>query len=263
MFNAIKFNASLRHRTLALGVLFFVVVIVLLPISAKAQCAKTWDASGEWEIRQGSAARTAVLRLNLAQSGSALSGTASRDGRTKVKVIGDSDGDNFSIAMDWLDGGELTIYRAKVSASGKLEGETYVGPNKRNRDTWYSDQPLTCGWSPGKSRGNLVPTRLSANAPVKTGQATGSLLRDPVIVASKAFFQPPYNPVGFVILTWDGGPDHPNAEVWVKFGNSRERVLVVKQPKGGQQIQAQRGQMYTYVLMDGRTVLATTTFVAQ
>ena len=82
-------------------------------------------------------------------------------------------------------------------------------------------------------------------------------------MASKAFFQAPYNPVGFVILTWDGGPDHPNAEVWVKFGNSRERVLVVKQPKGGQQIQAQRGQMYTYVLMDGRTVLATTTFVAQ
>ena len=97
MFNAIKFNASLRHRTLALGVLFFAVVIALLPMSAKAQCAKIWDGSGEWEIRQGAGVRPTVLRLNLEQSGSALSGTASRDmrtGSTKGKVFGDVDGDN-------------------------------------------------------------------------------------------------------------------------------------------------------------------------
>lgn len=263
MFNAIKFKASRRDRTSMFGVFFFAMAMVLLPISARAQCSKTWDASGEWEIRQGPVARTTVIRLNLQQSGSALSGTASRNvrtGSTKGKVTGDADGDNFTLGIDWLDGsGEYTTYRAMVAASGKLEGETYIGPNKRDRDTWYSEQPLTCGWRPGQSRGNLT-SRLSASAPVQTSQATGSLLKGPSIVASQAVFPTPYVTTGFVVLTWDAGPDHPNADVWFKSG--RDRVLLMKQPKAGQQIVVQRGQMYEYVLMDGRTVLATAIFVA-
>jgi hypothetical protein len=267
MFNAISY-ASHRCQTAVLGVFFFAAVMVLLPISAHGQCSKTWDASGEWEIRQGPVGRTTVIRLDLKQSGQALSGTASRDGvRTKGKVLGDADGDNFTLAIDGWDGGEYAIYRAKVPraapASGRLEGETYIGSEKRNRDTWYSDQPLTCGWSPGKSRGNLISPRLSANAPVQPGQATASLLKTPNMVASQAFFPVPLNPVGYVVLTWDAGPDHPNAEVWVRYNNSRDRVLLIKQPKGGQQIQVQRGQMYGYVLMDGRSVLATANVVAQ
>ena len=266
MFNAIKFNASCRNLTSVLGVIFFVVAMALLPISAHAQCARTWDASGEWEIRQGRGGST-VIRLNIKQSGSALSGKASRDGGIGTKavtgdVLGDADGDSFVISIDWLTGGELVIYRAKVSASGKLEGETYVGPNKRNPNSWYSDQPLTCGWSPGKSRGNLTG-KLSANDTAKPGQATGSLLKGPSIVASQAVFLTPYTSTGFVVLTWDAGPAHPDADVWVKYNGSRDRVLVMKQPKAGMQVVVQRGQMYTYVLMDGRNVLATATFVAQ
>lgn len=233
-------------------------VVALLPVSAKAQCAKQWDASGEWEIRQG----RRTIRLNLKQSGSALSGTASRDVGIGMKAvtgdaIGDADGDAFSIAIQWPGFSEYNIYRAQVSATGKLNGETYIGPDKRSRDTWYSEQPLTCGWSPGKSRGNLT-AKLSANAPVKTGGAT--LLKGPILVASQAFFPTPYSPTGFVVLTWDAGPDHPNADVWVKYG--RDRSLFMKQPKGGLQVQVQRSQQYTYVLMDDRTVLATATFVA-
>ena len=45
MFNAIKINASRRDRTTVLGVLFFAVVMVLLPISSQAQCTK-WYRSG-------------------------------------------------------------------------------------------------------------------------------------------------------------------------------------------------------------------------
>ncbi|HEV7700993.1 MAG TPA: hypothetical protein VGO43_12240 [Pyrinomonadaceae bacterium] len=261
MFNATKVNAS-RHRTsgLRVGVVLFAAVIVLLPISANAQCSRTWDASGEWEIHQGSGPRATVMRLNLTQSGNALSGTASRGG-TSSKVEGEADGDNFRLWFNVANSNELLIYAAQVSASGKLAGETYIGSTKRNRDTWYSDQPLTCGWSPGKSRGNLT-SRLSANAPVQPGSAAGYLAKGPILVASQPVFPLPSNPVGWFVLTWDAGPAHPNADVWVKYGNSREKVLVMKQPKGGQQIVLQRGQMYTYVLMDDRLVLATTTFVA-
>src|SRR5687768_13741926 len=104
MFNAIKFNTWRRLKSSVFGVLFFVMVVVLLPIPAKAQCAKTWDGSGEWEIRQGSGARTTIIRLNLTQSGIALSGTASRDvrtGSTKGTVTGDADGESFTLGIDW------------------------------------------------------------------------------------------------------------------------------------------------------------------
>ena len=266
MFNAIKFNTSCRNLTSMLGVIFFAVAMALLPISAHAQCSKQWDASGEWEIRQGRGGST-VTRLDLKQSGTALSGKAYRDAGIGTKavtgdVLGDADGDNFDISIDWLTGGELVIYRAKVRATGHLNGETSIGPDKRDREIWFSDQSLTCGWSRGKSRGNLTG-KLSANAPVQPGQATASLLKTPNMVASQAFFPVPLNPVGYVVLTWDAGPDHPNAEVWVRYNNSRDRVLLIKQPKGGQQIQVQRGQMYGYVLMDGRSVLATANVVAQ
>ena len=70
MFNAIKFNVLRRHRTAVFGVFFIALLMVLLSISAKAQCSKTWDASGEWEISQGLGAGT-VFRLNLKQSGNA------------------------------------------------------------------------------------------------------------------------------------------------------------------------------------------------
>src|SRR5437868_4031374 len=127
MFNAIKFNAKRRHRTSVLGVFFFAAVMVLLPISARAQCSKTWDASGEWEISQGLGAGT-VFRLSLKQSGSALSGTAfrqvksdARDGlatQTETgKVIGDADGDYFTVQIEWASGGELANYRGKILAS--------------------------------------------------------------------------------------------------------------------------------------------------
>ncbi|MBK7392869.1 MAG: hypothetical protein IPI64_06140 [Chloracidobacterium sp.] len=246
--------------SIKIAAFFFFVGIILLPVPAEAQCSKTWDASGVWEIRQGKGGKR-VIRLDLKQSGSGLSGKASRDGMTG-DVVGDTGGDDFSIAITWEGFDEMNVYRAQVSATGKLSGETYIGPEKRSRDTWYSDQPLTCGWSPGKSRGNLTG-RPSANDTAKPGQGVGSRLAAPVLVATQAYFPSPYNVVGQAILQWDAGSAYPNAEVWVKYGGSRERVLFVKQSKGGQQIEVVRGQVYTYALMDGRTVLATAVVVGQ
>lgn len=251
MFNLIKFSLL----CVALGA-------VLLPISAAAQCSRTWDASGIWQIRQG---RT-LITLDLKQSGSALSGAATRDVRIGTKglkgdVTGDADGDAFSIVIDWSDGG-YSAYRAQVSASGKLEGEVLGRNAVKTGERWYAEQPLTCGWTPGKNRGDLTG-KPSATSPVKPGQGVGSRLATPFLAATTPYFPPISRVVGQSILQWDAGPDHPNAELWVKYGGGRERVLFVKQPKGGQPVEVVRGQVYTYVLMDGRRVLASTVVVGQ
>jgi hypothetical protein len=87
-------------------------------------------------------------------------------------------------------------------------------------------------------------------------------LRVPFIVASQAIFPTPFVPTGFVVLTWDAGPDHPNAEVWFKVNNSGQ-ALFIKQPKGGQQLPVERGRYYEYILTDGGKTLNTAVFVEQ
>lgn len=253
MFNAVK-----------LAAVFFGVAITLLPIRADAQCSRTWDASGEWEISQGAGG---IIRLDLKQSGSAVSGTVSREvrsGRRETgKVVGDADSSTFTVQMEWASRpGELANYRGKILASGKAEGGVFYGASKTSSFSWYSLQPLTCGWNPGKSRGNLTG-KPSAEDTAKPGQGVGSRLAGPVLVAGQVYFPTPNIHMGQAVLQWDAGPDHPNAELWVKYGNSRERVPFVKQSKGGQQIQVQRGLVYTYILVDGRTILATTVVVGQ
>ncbi len=251
MFNSIK-----------LAALLFFVGSILLPVPAEGQCSKTWDASGVWEIRQGKGGKR-VIRLELKQSGSGISGKASRDGMTG-DVVGDTGGGDFSIAISWKGFDEMNVYRAQVSATGKLSGETYIGSEKRSPDTWYSDQPLTCGWTPGKSRGNLTG-RLSANDTARPGQGvgTGTRVGAPFLAAGQVYYTLPQNPIGQAALQWDAGTDHPNAEVWVYLGDSRERTMVAKQSKGGQQIQVIRGVIYRYALIDGRNILATAVVVGQ
>jgi hypothetical protein len=264
MFNAIKFNASHTYRKSVFGVFFFAVVMVFLSVSANAQC-RDWSAAGEWRLMQGTRGfGFDAVNLRLEQKGSAISGTASRKAMgVQGPVSGTLNGDSFSIEIAWSDG-RTSVYSSKVQLSGKLQGEIHHKNSGKVNDPWYSEGELACktltGGRPIRTAG--TGPRPSGSAPVQTGQATGSLLKAPSLVASQAIFPTPYTPQGFVVLTWDAGPDHPNADVWVKYNNSRERVLLVKQPKGGQQVAVQRGQMYSYVLMDGRTVLATTTFVA-
>lgn len=91
-----------------------------------------------------------------------------------------------------------------------------------------------------------------------TGQANSGTAS---LNASRTIFQSPYSPMGTAVVTWDAGQDHPNAELWVKYNNAGERVPLVKQPKGTQQIAIQRGLSNTYILVDGRIILATTVVV--
>jgi len=91
-----------------------------------------------------------------------------------------------------------------------------------------------------------------------SGQASGSSF----VTATRPVF-PPYQLTTSIVLTWDAGPEHPNAELWVSYNGSRDRVLFVKQAKGAQQVAVQKGLVYTYVLLDGRNILGTTTVVGQ
>lgn len=67
--------------------------------------------------------------------------------------------------------------------------------------------------------------------------------------------------MGFVILTWDGGPDHPDAELWLKTNGGA--LTLAKHSKGGLQVPVERGRMYEYVLTKAGKILAGVTFVAQ
>jgi hypothetical protein len=259
MFNAIKFNALRRNLTGMLGMFFFAAVIVILPVSANAQCGE-WTAAGEWRLMQGTRGfGFDPVDLKLVQKGSTISGTASRRAMgVQGPVSGTLNGDSFSLEIAWSDG-RTGVYSSKVLPSGKLQGEMFYKNSGKMNDPWFSEGELACKTlisNPSiRSSGN--GTRLSGNAPVQTGS---SIIKGPALAASQAVFPTPYINTGFVVLTWDAGPDHPSADVWFKVG--RDRVLLMKQPKGGQQIVVQRGQMYEYVLMDGRTVLATAAFVA-
>ncbi|MFN2393572.1 MAG: hypothetical protein ABR566_16615 [Pyrinomonadaceae bacterium] len=254
-------NLNIR-RTPLICSLLFAMVIALLPISAQAQCAKQWDGSGEWEIRQGTGAGT-IVRLNLKQSGSALSGEASREVRagerggsaTKTvtgKVIGDADGSDFSLQIDWSDmPGEFISYKGKILTSGRAEGKMFLNGSQTSRASWYSVQPLTCGWSPGKSRGNLTEPK------------------PPFINAGQVIRPSPAHPYS-VYLGWDGGPDHPGAQVWVSVNGGAETQVpsgilvqydVFKQPKvPAIELRVPmelRGSTYKFVLKDGGKTLST------
>ena len=85
-------------------------------------------------------------------------------------------------------------------------------------------------------------------------------MKPPAIIASQVVFPAPGYPTGFVVLTWDGGFDYPNAEVLVKVNNG-EANFVVGQAKGARQVTVERGKGYEYVLTAGGKTLSTVSFL--
>jgi hypothetical protein len=67
---------------------------------------------------------------------------------------------------------------------------------------------------------------------------------------------------GACTITWDGGADHPYAEVWVKVDDGAE-TFVVEQGKGSRTVTVERGKRYLYMLTDSGQRLATTTVTAK
>ena len=71
-------------------------------------------------------------------------------------------------------------------------------------------------------------------------------------------FSKPGQAPGTLTVTWDGGPDHPYAEVWVSVDGGDE-TKVVEQGKGMRQVTVEPGKSYKYILTDAGRQLATDT----
>jgi hypothetical protein len=81
----------------------------------------------------------------------------------------------------------------------------------------------------------------------------------PFITASPevVLISPQHSP-GTTTLTWDGGPDHPYAEVWVKM-NDADETFIVEQGKGTRVVTVEAGKTYLFILEDAGQRLATVT----
>jgi len=73
-------------------------------------------------------------------------------------------------------------------------------------------------------------------------------LHNPVVI-------PPGQTRGTVTLVWDGGKDHPYAEVWVRVDQNDE-TFIVEQGKGTRNAQVELGKSYEFKLSDSNVLLA-------
>ncbi len=261
MFFQVKTANLIIGRTSILFGVLLGAVLALLPVSAGAQCSTGWDASGRHGVRQ--AGLRYGFTLELQQRGRVITGTAyglvdNRSGgvdKLDGTVDGTLDGDSFSAQIFWKNG-QTGIYKSKVLPSGRLDGEGYEKNSANVRVPWNTVGVLKCAPPPPvtpkviRSSGKAKPATPSPAAQPKP----------PFVIASQAIFPTPYVSTGVVILTWDAGPDHPNAELWFKANGSQ--ALFIKQPRGGHQLSVQRGQSFTYTLMDAGNALSTVSFVA-
>ncbi len=249
--------------------MFASVLGVSLPASAGAQCT-SWDASGNLTILQRGSNDN--IGLTLEQKGMVITGTAGYDARNDThggfgrkhvqgNVDGAINGDSFSVQIFWPD--NLTgVYNAKILPSGRLDGETYDKNNSKIRQTWRSEGVLKCAPPPINPRVVVQSTSKKPPPPIKsTGKMPKSepaapKLEPPYIVASQAKPQHLGASTGFAVLTWDGGPDHPFAEVWVKV-NGGDETFVVEKGKDSRQVIAELGKTYLYILTDAGKTLAT------
>lgn len=261
-------NSRLRRQVLAvlaplLCSLLFAAVVALMPISATAQCTN-WDASGVWEIKQRGLDYGILVTLQ--QNGRVLIGSANISTNLNygpVNADGTIDGDSLYLQIFWQDR-TVGVYNGKFLPSGRLEGTGYEKMTPNITHMWHSQNPLKCAPPPVvKQPPPPKPKPIKSSGKAKTAPAPPpSPMKVPGIVASQAFFPVSSIPTGTVVLTWDGGPDHPYAEVWVKVNNGDD-TFVVEQGKGVRQVTVERGRFYTYILTDAGKTLSTVSFIAQ
>lgn len=280
MLKILKFEVSNSCKIFVFGSLLFVATFAL-PRSAGAQC-NNWDASGRLEIQQQGQANP--FELTLQQKGRVLTGKAqatftdhsgfhTQIDRVTALVDGTIDGNSLSIQLYWsnsllLGQNKVGVYNATIRPSGLLDGEAYEKSSPNVRYLWHSKGSLGCADvpvtpKPYKSTGKPKPK--------STGKAKGQpepkdqvepkgqaevKMTVPGIVATQVIYPQPLNPMGFVILAWDAGPDHPYAEVWYKVNNGDD-IFLVEQGKGSRQMPVERGKYYTYILTDAGETLAT------
>lgn len=144
-------NSLIIERTPLLWGLVFVAVLVLLPISAGAQC-RTWEAGREMLIVQpGFQSRLTIQQNGPVITGNAIGSVRDEDGTRTITaqgpVDGTFDGNNFSIQIYWYND-HTGVYNGKVLPSGRLDGEGYEKRSPNIRVPWHSEGVLKCAPPP-------------------------------------------------------------------------------------------------------------------
>lgn len=257
--------------------------LIVLPQASFGQC-KNWVLNDYLGIEQRGTLSTISIQVT-PQKGGYFTGSVETSyiepgflGNPVTEIKGDAEGtvgvDSVNFKIFWQ-GGLTGIYSAKILPSGRLEGETYDKAKPSAVQTWHSTGTMTCANL--KSSSSAIITNKSTGKPkLPSGPRTfepppspgGSApaskpsdrpptqMKTPGIVASHVIYPHPSASMGFVVLTWDGGPDHPYAEVWYKVNNGDDTFLV-EQRKGSRQVPVERGKYYTYILTDDGVTLAT------
>lgn len=219
----------------------FVLVLPLLSSSARAQCTQ-WDVSGGWKIEVFSGARKGyVANTSFRQSGKNLSGKVTDSGSTTGTVKnGMSDGDTFNVYILWdgksADGSNAEVYVGKIAPNGMIAGTALLIGDRTQNAEWSSDRSMKC---------------IAGSLKTLPPGGYGAVTKVPGILT---YTKPGQKP-GTKTLSWDAGPDHPYAEVWVKVDDGEE-TFVVEQRKGKREITVENGKSYLYILTDSGKRLA-------
>lgn len=271
---------SKTHRSwlaAGLGAFVFPLLIALSASPANAQCAQ-WDVSGEWQIVQSN---KWIAGMALSQSGTEVTGTA-RDvleayigNGPKIPVNGTMVGNKFNLTVYWK-GGRVGAYRGTVDAGGGMKGTTYDKSQPSVRATWYSNRSMVCADAdtPQPTAPSTTTTTPPRPPPIRhSGHDNTTPPRPPPIRHSgHDNSKPPVSPTisanpiavsipagkaeGTTTLTWDAGPDHPDAQVRRKAGIGGQEILVDARPKGTLVVTVEPGKNYQFILKDSDQQLA-------
>lgn len=255
-------NNTVPRKLFALGLpgILFISVCALLPSPAQAQC-RHWNVTGLWELRQDN---EIILLLNLQQGDwnqqtALLTGTVERQlsekGAQGKKLSGINSGKVSgkialtSFTMEVTYPSFTSRYTGKINPnSGKMEGTNDTGAH------WVSSKTFSCGSGTASEKAKPTATPLPVYSPNTNGHDSAPVLHGKVPwMAAK-----PGQSSGTKTLSWDGGPDHPYAEVWVKV-NDEDEKFVVEKGKGTREVTVERGKTYLYILSDSGQRLATVT----
>ena len=123
--------------------------IVLLPSSARADCAK-WDMSGEWALDQGNGFRVV---FSLTQTGNTITGSANYGlDQPQQKLTGTINSfNNVTIEVEW-NSGTIAVYTGSLDSGGHWGPGTTYDKTNQSSSSWktvshnqvWGNTPATC-----------------------------------------------------------------------------------------------------------------------
>jgi hypothetical protein len=139
--------------------------------------------------------------------------------------------------------------RGDIAADGKIHGVMHDLSNPNKKLVFVSSRAMKCT----ETRSNIPATPPKPIVTKPPPKATPNISASPAVITI-----PAGQADGFAALVWDGGPEHPYAEVWVAV-NGQDPTFVVEQGKGSRRVTVARGTTYRYILTDSGKDLSSAT----